>query len=93
MPSRSGTSDQTTPLTSAEHAGAEGYDLRLRPHLGHAGVGHMHNSALSGNRTNRLPPKRQHGSEHHMDRATDGEGDGARGDGDHRKCSDDGGHA
>ena len=55
--------------------GAERNNLRLHPHLLHAGAGHMHNSAIPGNATNRLPRKREHGSKHHMDGAPDSEGD------------------
>ena len=59
---------------------------------GTPGLGDMHDPAISGNRTNRLSPKRQHGSEHHVDGAADGEGDGSRRHGDHRECGHHGGY-
>ena len=70
-----------------------GHNLRLHPHLRHAGAGHVYDSALRGNGANRLPRKQRHGPEHHVDGAPDGEGDGSLRDGDHRKCSHHGGYA
>jgi hypothetical protein len=56
-----------------------GHDIRLHPHLRHAGVGYVHKSAIWRNRTDCLPRKQQHGSEHHVDSAIDSKGDGATG--------------
>jgi len=52
---------------------------------GPTGLGTCTSSAIPGNGTNRLSPKQQHGSEHHMDGAPDCKGDGAIGHDDHRK--------
>ena len=69
------------------------HDVRLRENFRHAGAGDMHNSAISGNRTNHLSPKRQHGSEHHVDgAAVSVKGDGSRRHGDHRERSHPGGY-
>ena len=56
-------------------------------HLRHTRTRNLHHSALSGNGTNRVPRKYQHGSEHDVDSAPDREGDRARRHGDHRECS------
>ena len=71
---------------SAEHAGSRGHDLRLHPHLRHAGTGHMHDSALPGNWRDRLSRKQRHGPKHHMDSAPDCEGNGSFRDSHYRKC-------
>jgi hypothetical protein len=94
MPSRCGISvpdnaDQEVLMTQVPAGTTIDY-IRIS---GTPGAGHVYNSALPGNGTNRLPRKRQHGREHYLDSAFDSEGNGARRHGDHRKCSDDGGHA
>jgi hypothetical protein len=78
-----------------KHAGACRDSLRLHPHLRYAGAGHVLVYALPGSRADpdRLPRKRRHGVEHHMDSAIDGEGDRARRHGDHRKRGHHGGYA
>ena len=78
---------------SADHLGSRGHHLRLHPDLRHAGAGHVHDSAIPGNGTNRLSRKQQHGSENHMDGAVDGESDSAIRHRDHRKRGHHGGYA
>ena len=54
---------------------------------GTPGLGTCTTPPYQGTGANRLPRKQRHGSEHHMDGATDGEGDGTVRHGDHRKCN------
>ena len=71
----------------------EGHNPGLRPHLRHAGAGHVHNSALRGNWRDRLPRKQRHGPKHHMDGESGREGNGSFRDGNYRKRDDHGGYA
>jgi len=70
-----------------------GHNPRLRPHLRHAGAGHLHHSALRGNWRNRVPRKQCHGAEHHMDSAPDCEGNGTVRDSYYRERNDHRGYA
>ena len=73
MPSRCGTWAWRIQSTSAEYTGSAD-NLRLHPHLRHAGLGTCTTPSYQ-EQDRSSATKRQHGTRHHMDSATHGEGD------------------